>query len=158
MPSTHKKVIVRKLGRDTISGFVSPTAFVTAGELELMTTSGTVVRIELSEIKCVYFVRDFSDTDIFSRKTFTTRPRTEGLWVRLHFKDNDLIEGLMPNDLTTLPNEGYLLTPPDTRGNTQRIYVPRSALSSLSVLAVIGGMQKRRRPAAAVEQVGLFNE
>lgn len=158
MPSTHKKVIVRKLGRDTLSGFVSPSAFIADGKLELMTTSGNVVRIDLAEIKCVYFVRDFNDVDIFSRKTFTTRPRTEGLWVRLHFKDNDLIEGLMPNDLTALPNEGYLLTPPDTRGNTQRIFVPRSALASLSVLAVIGGMQKRRRPAAAEEQVGLFNE
>ena len=158
MPSTHKKVIVRKLGRDTLSGFVSPSNFVSEGKLELMTTSGNVIQIELGEIKCVYFVRDFNDAESFSRKTFTSRPRTEGLWVRLHFKDNDLLEGLMPNDLTRVPEDGYLLTPPDTRGNTQRIFVPRAALSSLSVLAVIGGMQKRRRPAAAVEQVGLFTE
>jgi len=158
MPSTHKKVIVRKMGRDTVSGFVSPSAFIADGKLELMTTSGNVVRMDLSEIKCVYFVRDFNDTEIFSRKTFTTRPRVEGLWVRLHFKDNDVLEGLLPNDLTLLTGEGYLLTPPDTRGNTQRIFVPRSALSNLSVLAVIGGMQKRRRPAAPVDQVGLFTE
>ena len=159
MPSTHKKVVVKKMTRDSISGYVSPQSFVSEGKLELLNTSGNLVRIDLTEIKCVYFVRDFSDTDNFSRKTFTTRPRTEGLWVRLRYKDNDIVEGLMPNDLTQLAPEGYLLNPPDARSNTQRIFVPRSALSSLTVLAVIGGMQGRRRPAREeTQQVQLFEE
>ena len=67
--------------------------------------------------------------------------------MRLKFKDNDLLEGLMPNDLTQITSDGYLLNPPDTRGNVQRIFVPRTALQSLNVLAVIGGPQTRRRPA-----------
>jgi hypothetical protein len=146
MPSTHKKVVVRKLSRDTMSGYVSPT-FVSEGKLELLNTSGNLVFVDLKEIKCLYFVREFGEPDSTSRKTFTTRPRTEGLWVRLRFKDNDVVEGIMPNDLTQLPAEGYLLTPPDTRGNTQRIFVPRTALSQLTVLSVIGGLQGRRRPA-----------
>ena len=159
MPSTHKKVVVKKMTRDTISGYVSPQSFISEGKLELLNTSGNLVRIDLAEIKCVYFVRDFSDTDNFSRKTFTTRPRTEGLWVRLRYKDNDIVEGLMPNDLTQLSPEGYLLNPPDTRSNTQRIFVPRTALSSLNVLAVIGGMQGRRRPAREeAQQVRMFEE
>lgn len=159
MPSTHKKVVVRKMSRDTISGYVSPATFVSEGKLELLNTSGNLVTIDLSEIKCVYFVRDFNDVESFSRKTFTTRPRTEGLWVRLKYKDNDVVEGLMPNDLTQISPDGFLLNPPDTRANTQRIFVPRTALSSLTVLAVIGGMQGRRRPLKeAEEQVKLFNE
>ena len=32
MPSTHKKVIVRKMDRDTINGFVSPANFGTTGK------------------------------------------------------------------------------------------------------------------------------
>jgi hypothetical protein len=159
MPSTHKKVIVRKMSRDTLSGYVTPANFVADGRLEVLNQSGNLVRIELSEVKCVYFVRDFNDADTFSRKTFTTRPRTEGLWVRLTFKDNDILEGLMPNDLTQLHADGFLLNPPDTRANTQRMFVPKSALSSLTVLSVIGGMQGRRRPIkAATEQPLLFNE
>jgi len=141
MPSTHKKVVVRKMRRDTISGYVSPATFVSEGKLELLNTSGNLVKIDLAEIKCVYFVRDFNDVESLSRKTFTTRPRTEGLWVRLKYKDNDMVEGLMPNDLTQISPDGFLLNPPDTRANTQRIFVPRSALTSLTVLAVIGGMQ-----------------
>ena len=72
----------------------------------------------------------FSPDDL-NRKTFTTRPRTEGLWVRLRFKDNDVMEGMMANDLTQVSPDGFLINPPDTRSNTQRIYVPRSALLGL---------------------------
>ena len=92
MPSTHKKVIVRKMGRDSISGYVSPAHFVLEGKLELLNPSGKVVLIDLAEIKSVDFVRDFSDTAAAGRKTFTSRPRTEGLWVRLKFIDNDVLE------------------------------------------------------------------
>jgi len=159
MPSTHKKVIIRKMTRDTLSGYVTPANFVAEGKLEFLNQSGNLVRIDLSEVKCVYFVRDFNDLDTFSRKTFTTRPRTEGLWVRLTYKDNDIMEGLMPNDLTQVHPEGFLLNPPDTRANTQRMFVPRSALSSLTVLSVIGGMQGRRRAAKVpTEQPTLFSE
>jgi hypothetical protein len=159
MPSTHKKVIVRKHDRDSISGFVSPANFVVDGKLELLNTSGNVVAIGLDEIKAVYFVRDFSDADLMIRKTFTTRPRTEGLWVRMKFKDSEVIEGILPNDLTQNPNEGFLMNPPDLRSNTQRVFVPREALASLTVLAVIGAANRRRRGGQPdTRQVTLFEQ
>lgn len=157
MPSTHKKVVVRKLDRDSLNGYVAP-QFVSDGKLELMNTTGNLVGISLADIKAAYFVRDWADSDSFTRKTFTTRPRTDGLWVRLVFRDNDVLEGLMANDLTQVAPEGYLVTPPDTRGNVQRIFVPRAALHSLIVLGVIGGPGGRRRPAAPEEQVPMFSE
>lgn len=158
MPSTHKKVIVRKMGRDFISGYVSPTHFVIEGKLELLNPSGKVVLIDLAEIKSVDFVRDFSDTAAAGRKTFTTRPRTEGLWVRLRFTDNDVLEGLMANDLTQVAREGYLITPPDTRGNTQRVFVPRTSLQEMNVLAVIGRPEARKKTAEDIRQEKLFVE
>ncbi len=160
MPSTHKKVIVRKMDRDTIQGYVAP-AFVVDGKVELLNTAGKVVMIDVQEIKGVYFVRDFGEPESFSRKTFANRPRTEGLWVRLKFRDNDIMEGMMPNDLTQFAPEGFLFSPPDTRSNTQRIFVPRSALAEMTVLGVIGGTQARRRRAAAppdTRQVPMFSE
>lgn len=158
MPSTHKKVIVRKMGRDSISGYVSPAHFVIEGRLELLNPSGKVVLIDLVEIKSVDFVRDFSDTASPGRKTFTTRPRTEGLWVRLRFIDNDVLEGLMANDLTQVIPQGYLITPPDTRGNTQRVFVPRTALQELTVLAVIGRPEAHKKTAEDIRQEKLFVE
>ena len=158
MPSTHKKVIVRKMDRDSLTGYVAGANFVADGKLELLTQSGKVIFIDLREVKGVYFVRDFGDTESLGRKTFTTRPRSEGLWVRIEFVDNDVLEGLMPNDLTLLTGEGYLIIPPDTRSNTQRIFVPRSALSSLTVLSVIGGGMRRRKEAKDTGQVPMFDE
>ena len=160
MASTHKKVIVRKLDRDSVAGFVNPSAFVVDGKVEMLNTSGQVVTVELDEVKGVYFVREFDDPNLPARKTFATRPRSEGLWVRMRFRDNEVMEGLMPNDLGHLGTDGFLVTPPDTRSNTQRIFVPRSALTEITVLAVIGGQQARRRAVAGadVRQPGLFGE
>jgi hypothetical protein len=158
MPSTRKKVIVRKLGRDSVSGYVAPSDFVREGRLELLNTSGKVIQIDLTEIKTVDFVRDFADSGGPSRKTFATRPRTEGLWVRLKFADNDVIEGMIPNDLRQISAEGFLITPPDTRANIQRLFVPRSALTEVTVLAVIGQSQARRKREEDARQAALFNE
>jgi hypothetical protein len=158
MSSTHKKVIVRKRGRDSVGGYVSPANFIVAGKLELLNPSGKVVTIDLEEIKSVDFVRDFSDTATTGRKTFSSRPRTEGLWVRLKFTDNDILEGMMPNDLTQISSEGYLITPPDTRGNVQRVFIPKSALGEMSVLAVIGRPEARRKTAADTGQEQLFTD
>jgi hypothetical protein len=159
MPSTHKKVIVRKMDRDSVSGYVSPTQFVNEGKIEVLNTAGNVVAIDLREIKGVYFVREFGDSESLTRKTFTSRPRAEGLWIRLRFKDNEILEGLMPADLTQSTAEGFLISPPDQRSNTQRIFIPRTALESLTVLAVIGATRRPRH--AAVEdkrQVPMFEE
>jgi hypothetical protein len=158
MPSTHKKVIVRKLDRDSLTGYVAGSNFVADDKLELLTQSGKVIFIDLREVKGVYFVRDFGDTESLGRKTFTTRPRSEGLWIRIEFVDNDVLEGLMPNDLTLLTGEGYLIIPPDTRSNTQRIFVPRAAVSSFTVLSVIGGAIRRRKEAKDTGQVAMFDE
>src|ERR1700756_1670832 len=157
MQSTHKKVIVRKMGRDIISGYVAPAHFVVDGKLELLNPAGKVVLIDMAEIKSVDFVRDFTDTAAMTRKTFTTRPRTDGLWVRLKFIDNDILEGMMSNDLMQVMPEGYLITPPDTRGNTQKIFVPRLALIEINVLAVIGRPEPRKKTADDMRQEKLFS-
>ncbi len=155
MASTHKKVVVRKMDRDSINGFVGAD-FASEGKLELLNTAGNVVLIDLRDIKGVYFVRDFNDSEDLTRKTFANRPRAEGLWVRMRFRDNDVVEGLMPNDLMQVSPEGFLISPPDTRSNTQRIFVPRTALTEMVVLGVIGE-RVRRKPEEEL-QVPMFSE
>ncbi len=146
------------MDRDAVNGYVG-VSFIVDGKLEMLNTAGNVVGIDLSEIKGVYFVREFGDSESLVRKTFTTRPRAEGLWVRIRFRDNEVVEGMMPNNLAQVEPEGFLINPPDTRSNTQRIFVPRTAISELTVLAVIGGAQRRRKAATPQEgQVGLFDD
>jgi len=151
MPSTHKKVIIRKTNRDWLNGYVAPD-FIVDGSVEVLTTSGNVVRVGLADIRGVFFVRDFNDSEALTRKTFTTRPRSEGLWVRLRFRDNEILEGMMANDLSQLSAAGLFINPPDTRANTQRIFVPHTAVSEVKVLAVIGSRPRKRKGAPADER------
>jgi hypothetical protein len=64
----------------------------------------------------------------------------------------------MPADLTQTTPEGFLVNPPDQRSNTQRIFVPRTALESLTVLAVIGATRRQRRDSQDQRQVPMFEE
>ena len=141
-----------------MNGYVSSASFIVDGKLEMLNTAGQVVGIDLKDIRCVYFVREFGETDLLARKTFTTRPRAAGLWVRLRFKDNELLEGTMPSDLTQSPAEGFLINPPDLRSTTQRIFVPRTALAAVAVLAVVGAQKRKRRGVADEIQEKLFEE
>jgi hypothetical protein len=67
-------------------------------------------------------------------------------------QDGDELEGLATNDLSLLQGAGLLLTPPDTRSSTQRIYIPRQAIQSLEVVSLIGAPGRRRAEAAAREK------
>ena len=156
MPVSRKKVIIRKLSREWLSGYLPPSAFVAHEQVEMLDLAGKLVSLPVSEVKWVCFVRDFQSGDSSQperllRKTFVARPRSEGLWVRARLRDNDLIEGLAQNDLTLLEGEGLFLVPPDTRSNTQRIFLPRQSVVELDVLAVIK-TGVRRGPAVAVQQ------
>ena len=153
MASSRKKVIVRRFNRELISGYLPASNFVTVNSLDLLDLSGRVLQIPLNEIKLVSFVRDFNTGDMqnperLSRKTFLARPRNEGLWLRLTLKDGDQLEGLAPPDLSlvdSLINDlGLQLSPPDVRSNTQRLFIPRSAIADLQVIAVITTPSKRK--------------
>jgi len=159
MPVSRKKVIVRKLSRDWLAGYLPPSAFLVNEQAQILDLAGKLVSVQMAEVKWICFVRDFQSGDInqperLLRKTFVTRPRSQGLWVRARLKDNDLIEGLAQNDLTLLESDGLFLIPPDIRSNTQRIFIPRQAVTELEVLAVI--RPSPRRGAADTIQESLF--
>jgi hypothetical protein len=126
--------------------------------VDVLTTNGEHREVPLKEIRAVYFVRDFTDDYEPERKAFFSRPKLDGLWVRLKFRDNETLEGVVSNDLLALLDSGIQITPPDLNGAAVRIFVPRSALSEVTVLGVVG--VARRKPAAAAmpAQPKLFSE
>jgi len=76
----------------------------------------------------------------------------------------DLIEGLAPIDLSLADNFtedlGVQITPPDVRSNTQKIYIPRSSMTSLQMIAVVTTPSRKKplpRPAAEDLQEDLFS-
>ena len=84
------------------------------------------------------------------------RPKLDGLWVKVRFRDDATLEGVIPNDLLGFQDNGLQMTPPDFNSNTDRIFVPRSAMIELTVLGVVG--IARRKPPSAPPQPRLFNE
>ena len=143
----------------SLRGYLNPSRLGQADPIDLLTPEGEHQELPLSRVRSIYFVREFSDDFEPARKAFLSRPKLDGLWVRLRYSDGETLEGVVPNDLLSLLDNGIQITPPDLNAATDRIFIPRSALSELTVLGVVG--VARRKPAAAAaasSQPRLFNE
>ena len=136
-------------------GYLNPGTLGDTEAVDLLTPEGEHRAIAIKDVRSIYFVREFTDNFEPERKVFLSRPKLEGLWVRLKFRDDECIEGVVPNDLLSLLDRGVQITPPDLHGTTLRIFIPRTALTEMTVLGVVG--IARRKPAVAV-QPGLFSE
>jgi hypothetical protein len=158
--STHKKVVVLLLDRTPIRGYLNPATLCRSESIDLLTPDGEHKSILLDDVKSVYFVREFQEPFEPERKAFLSRPKLDGLWVRLKFRDSDEMEGIVSNDLLDLLDTGVQLTPPDLHGNSLRIFIPRTALAEMKVLGVVGIARRTPRvaSAAAAAQPKLFGE
>jgi len=150
--STNKKVLVARFERETLAGFVqSPGGFGTDA-VELLTPEGSLLRIPYSETKAVCFVRDFEAGETWrEHRAFLTRPKSAGLWVRIQFRDQDSMEGMLANNLLLVDAAGFSIVPPDPTFQNQRIFVPRAAVEDVQVLGVIGS-PLRKRPSKRAPQ------
>lgn len=166
--STRKKVILHQVDGAVVKGYVESGCLVGPHGAEVLDRDGHLITVPLEDIKKVYFVRDFEgDTNRPERKVFSSRPRMSGIWIRMVFKDSEVAEGLMANDLLETEPFGFMVTPPDFYSNNLRVFVPRAALQAVEVLGVISDESARRRtghrtrragpkPAEESPQIGLF--
>lgn len=157
--STTKKVLVRRYDRENLAGYINAASFLQSDGVELISDLGHISLVPYSEIKLVAFVRDFEGPAEPERQKFQTRPKMAGLWVSLRFRDNSVLEGIIPNNLILLEPTGFTVIPPDSFGNHQRVWAPRQSLAAVEVLGVVGSpLQKRKAKPAPKEQIGLFDE
>ena len=173
MGSTQKKAVLRMHDGNCLPGYLPAAGFIRRGvsgnapadALELLDLSAHRQLIPLASLKWVCFLRDFNSGDPANperllRTTFAGRPRQSGVWLRMTLKDETVLEGLAENDLSLLDPAGVLVTPPDTRSNTQRIFLPRTSITELSIVSVIGASAappvKRKPPTSDRRQADLF--
>ncbi|MDE3104060.1 MAG: hypothetical protein KGK08_02695 [Acidobacteriota bacterium] len=162
MASSRKKVLVRRFrpggSTDVLAGYLPAGGFVRSRALDLLDLEGRTALIPLNDVKYVAYVKEFNLADTQSperltRRTFLARPRTEGLWLRLSFTTGETLEGLAPTDLALaddlVNHAGLFLTPPDIRSNTQRLYIPRTSIAELTLIAVITSPSRRKPPVAS---------
>lgn len=156
--STTKKAIIRRYDKEPLAGYVNPVSCLQSAGVELLSAEGNVSSIPYEDIKSISFVRDF-DCREADRRVFNTRPRIEGLWMSFQFRDGEVMEGVMSNNLLQMEHYGFTVIPPDPSSNNQRIFIPRASLRSVEVLGVVGSpLKKRKAKPVAKEQIGLFDE
>jgi len=155
--STAKKVIVRRFDRENLTGFVNAFSYLQPNHIELLKPDGALVLLPYEEVKSVCFVKDF-EAEAELRRIFMTRPKLEGLWVRMFFRDGEIMDGILPNNLLAWEIGGFTVTPPEPDANNQRVFVPRPALKSIQVLGVVGSplRARRKKAASAPDQPTLF--
>ena len=123
----------------------------------MLTPDGEQRNFAVKDVRSIYFVREFADDFEPERKAFLSRPKLDGLWVRLKFRDEDTIEGVVPNDLLSLLDRGVQITPPDLHGTTLKIFIPRTALTEMTVLGVVGIARRKPRRAASARTFQRLN-
>jgi len=146
MAPAQKKVVLRSFTNELAWGYLPQTGFLRDNEILFMATDGRLTPFPLKTLKRIAYVRDFNlddklDPERIGRLTFAARPRGDGIWLRLTFRDNEILEGLTTLDLafadTLLDDHGVVLTPPDPRSNTLRLFVPRLALTSIETMGYV---------------------
>ncbi len=157
--STHKKVVVLLLDGTPLKGYLNPSGLAAARALDLLTPDGEHRAIALEDVRAVYFVDDLEAAYEPARKSFLSRPKLGGLWLKLTFRDRETMEGISSSELLETLDRGIQFTPPDLHGNCLRMFVPRSALIEVRVLGVVGGVKRTPRAAPPIPaQPRLFNE
>src|ERR1700739_2282499 len=99
MAISRKKTIARTLSQDWVAGYLPASGILHNGSVELLALDGKTLQLPAADPKGICYVGDFNSGEDATperllRKTFTGRPRTEGLLLRLQLIDGDLIEGL----------------------------------------------------------------
>ncbi len=157
--STHKKVVVMLEDGTPLKGYLNPSGLQSAESVDLLTPDGEHKEIALAGIKAIYFVADLNQPFEPERSVFLSRPKLEGLWLKLTFRDRQSLEGIASNELLETLDRGVQFTPPDLHGNCLRMFVPRAALTEVKVLGIVGTAKRPPRPAVAIpNQPRLFSE
>jgi hypothetical protein len=96
-------------------------------------TSGDAVEILVSNLKAVFFFRDFSgDPNFQEKKEFFEGAKVIGKVLEVTFKDGELIVG---SSLDYDPERpGFFISPADPKGNNLGIFVISQAVSKVRYL------------------------
>jgi hypothetical protein len=143
MSSTdQRRVIVRFANGRTLRGYCTADAHQAAGNnlperISIRNSSGNVEEVELAGLKAIFFVKTFEGSKDYSEfKVFTHQPSGRGVWVRVHFHDGEVMEGVAPNSLSTFSGTVFSLTPPDPQSNNEIVIVAKSCLKEMQILGL----------------------
>jgi hypothetical protein len=102
-----------------------------------LVNSEEITHVTTKNAKAVFFVKTF-DGDLRHRALHFHEhaPLVSGLWVRVEFQDNEVIEGIIRNSGDFVLEHGFFMMPTDPNGNNQLIYVLKDRLKDFHVLGM----------------------
>ena len=148
-PSRPEKVVIQ-FGNRTIKGYLDSPAWSTIEELvshappnspEIfrvrLLDSNRVEEVSVKDVKAIFYVNTFDGDSGHKQLNFHTRaPIVHGIWMRLQFRDGEVMEGIVYNSIHYLVDPGFFLLPTDPGSNNKLVYVLKSWLSDHRVLGM----------------------
>ncbi len=137
-----RKVVIRYADGRLLRGFLAMEDDTklrdsTLDSFTVESSDGKLDEVRISEIKAIFFVKRFEGNPDYSEfKVFTSRPCGKGVWVRVRFRDGEVIEGVAPNRFETYSQPVFYMIPPDPASNNQSILVSKRFLSEMQVLGL----------------------
>ena len=96
-----------------------------------------VEEIPTRDIKAVFYVNSFDGDPEHKALNFHTRaPIVHGIWMRLQFRDGEIMEGIVHNSVRYLVDPGFFLVPTDPGSNNKLVYVVKNLLVDHRVLGL----------------------
>jgi hypothetical protein len=93
--------------------------------------------IPIKDAKAVFFVKSFEGDARHHELTFHTRTVVaQGIWVRIGFKDGEVMEGLVHNSIHYLIDSGFYMLPTDPGSNNKLVYVVKNGIQDCRVLGL----------------------
>jgi hypothetical protein len=137
-PMEKRKVVLRKLDGKILKGFLDELPDWSEDEVLTITSlSDELIQVKKSEVKALFFVRRFGgNKDHAEVRFFDTHPKIDGLWIRVTFKDEEVLEGIVANSIEFFVQDGFYIKPPDPNTNNRVIYILKSALKDLTILGI----------------------
>ena len=151
-PKSKSEKVVIQFGDRTLKGYLESPAWETIEDLlsnappsspetflVRLLDSDQVEEVPSKAIKAVFYVNTYEGDAEHNNLNFHSRaPVAQGIWMRLQFRDGEVMEGIVYNSLRYLVDPGFFLLPTDPESNNKLVYVVKSWLVDHRVL----GMRK----------------
>ena len=99
--------------------------------------TGLVEDFSTADAKAIFLVKSFEGNHRNSPIHYHTQnPVSKGLWVRITFRDGELMEGIVSNTAAYITQAVFPLIPTDPQSNNKLVYVSKQQLVSFEVLGL----------------------
>jgi hypothetical protein len=93
--------------------------------------------ILVKDAKAIFYVKSFDGNSDHNHLNFSTgSPAGLGIWMRLQFRDGEVMEGIVYNSLRYLVDPGFFLLPTDPGSNNRLVYVVKNWVVDHRVLGL----------------------